>query len=240
METIKALTGKNKTGVARARERCEEMLRSNQEFAPPSSADGEGIAAVRKEYAAEGEPLGTLPPPASAQQLGKTAVAAIKAGHPTVLLDKLAARLAFERSGVRLYEALLDKLDAKGGVEGGPTRADLSLVLSQELEHFVLLQEAIERLGGDPTAMTPAVDVEATASRGLQALLVDPRTTFAQALEAMLIVELTDNEMWDTVVRLASGAGEDQLAMQLRSACDQEREHLSKLRVWVTAAQEAA
>jgi hypothetical protein len=240
METIKALTGKNKTGVARAKERCEEMLESNTEFAPLAAADGQGIAAVRKEYGAAGDTLGTLPPPASAQQLGKTAVGALKAGHPVVLVDKLAARLAFERAGVRLYEALLDKFDARGGIEGGPSRADLEHILQEELAHFELLHGAIVRLGADPTAMTPAVDVEATASRGMQALMVEPRTTFAQALDVVLLVELTDNEMWDTIVTLARGAGEDDLARQLELARDQERDHLTKVRAWVAAAQAAA
>jgi rubrerythrin len=240
METIKALTGKNRTGVARAKERCEEMLRGNHEFAPPILADGASIAALRKEYASEGEPLGTLPPPASAQQLGNAAVAALRAGHPAVFVDKLAARLAFERSGVRLYEALLSKFDALGGFDSGPQRADLELLLQQEMAHFMILHNAIEKLGADPTAMTPAADVEATASLGLQALVLDPRTSMAQALEAMLIVELADNEMWDTLVQLATESGQSELGSRFAEARDEEREHLSKVRAWVAASIDAA
>jgi len=235
METIKALTGKNRTGVARAKERCVEMLRGNEEFAPAAGLDGASIAELRKEYASEGEPLGTLPPPASAQQLGKTAVATIRDGHPSVFVDKLAARLAFERSGVRLYEALLSKFDAIGGFENGPERSDLTLLLDQEMAHFMMLHRAIEQLGADPTAMTPAADVEATASLGLQAMVVEPRTSLAQALEAMLIVELADNEMWDALVELANEAGERELAAKFESARSEERIHLGKVRTWVAA-----
>lgn len=239
METMKALTGRNKTGVARAKDRCEDMLRSNQEFAPTTQLDGSGLAEVRRAYGAEGEPLGTMPPPASVQQLGKTAAGAIKAGHPTLLADKLAARLAFERSGVRLYEGLIAKLEAKGGVPGGPTRAELEEIRQDELEHFALLHAAVERMGADPTAMTPSADVEATGARGLQALVLEPRTSFAQALEAMLLVELADNEMWDTLVKLADSVGEDELCAQFQLAAEQEREHLAKLRAWVAATPDA-
>lgn len=240
METIKALTGKNKTGMARVQERADEMLRSNQEFASTAISDGHLLADVRKQYAGEDEPIGTLPAPASMQQLGKTAVAAIKAGHPTVLIDKLAARLAFERSGVRLYEAMLAKFDAKGGVEDGPSHADLALLREQELEHCAVVLHAIQHLGADPTVMTPSADVEATAARGLQEVVTDPRTSFTQALEAILIAELTDNEMWDTLVELAAGVGEEGLVARFSQARDQEREHLVKLRAWMAAARAAA
>jgi len=235
METIKALTGKNKTGVARAKDRCEEMLRSNQEFAPAPSSDDTLISEVRQAYAAEGELIGTLPPPASMQQLGKTAAAVLKAERPTIFVDKLAARLAFERSGVRIYQALLSKFDAANGSTGGATRVALEQILAEELAHFVMLEQAIEHLGADPTAMTPAADIESTASGGLLALLVDARTTFPQGLDAILILELTDNEMWDVLVELADEHGEAELATQFRRAREEEREHLIKVRGWIAA-----
>jgi hypothetical protein len=42
-----------------------------------------------------------------------------------LLVDKLGERLAFERSGTRLYETLLSKFDSYGPFEGGPERAEL-------------------------------------------------------------------------------------------------------------------
>jgi hypothetical protein len=59
----------------------------------------------------------------------RAAAKAMKGEKPTLLLDKLGERLAFERSGTRLYEALVSKHDAFGSFSGGPSREDLEHVL---------------------------------------------------------------------------------------------------------------
>lgn len=51
-------------------------------------------------------------------------------------LDKLSERLAFERTGVRLYEALLNKCQTLGESAPGPTLEDIEHIGSEELEHF--------------------------------------------------------------------------------------------------------
>jgi rubrerythrin len=236
MNNTQPTIGDNRTGIARAPERTEEMVRGNDEFAPTARMDDRPIAEVRQEYAKEGEPLGTLPPPASAKQLGKTAVAALKKGSPNLFMDKLGERAAFERSGVRLYQALISKHEA-GSFDGGPTRADLLQIMEEELQHYLLVKEAIERLGGDPTAMTPSADVHATASEGLRAVLVDPRTNLLQSLEVIMIAELADNECWDGLIELARKAGEEELVRAFTTARDHEREHLLKVRSWLAAGQ---
>ena len=43
-------------------------------------------------------------------------------GQPTLLMDKLGERLAFEHAGARLYEALLSKHRAYGSFDGRPER----------------------------------------------------------------------------------------------------------------------
>jgi hypothetical protein len=48
-----------------------------------------------------------------------------------------------------------------------------------------MLKSIIERHGGDPTAVTPSMDLQATASRGVMQVIVDPRTTLLQSLEAI-------------------------------------------------------
>ena len=149
------IMGDNRTGTARAPTRCEEMLSGNLEFAPPPSIDDTPITEVRIEYATESIPLGTVPPPASVKQVGKSVVAKLKGTSPTVFVDKLGARLAFERNGVRLYQALVSKFDAYGSFDGGPARAELVVILEQEQEHFALLKRAMEKLGGDPDRADP-------------------------------------------------------------------------------------
>ena len=227
--------GDNRTGTARARERCEEMLSGASEFAPMPSVDGSAIAELRREYSAEAEPLGSLPPPASLKQVGKTVMGKIKGASPSLFIDKIGARLAFERGGVRLYQALLSKHDAFGSFEGGPTRAALENIMEQEHAHFLLLKDAMEGLGGDPTAVTPSAEIEDTAGNGLRVLLVDARVNLVQSLEAILIAELTDNDCWDALVELANHAGEDDFAARFTAARDQEREHLRSVRSWLSA-----
>jgi rubrerythrin len=232
--------GDNRTGCARAPERCEDMLSGNEEFAPAPNLDGDPIAQLRIEYAAEAEPLGSLPPPASMKQVGKTVMGKVKGGSPSVFIDKLGARLAFERAGTRLYQALISKYDAFGSFDGGPTRTELEAIMAQEHAHFTMLKQAMEELGGDPTAMTPSADIEDTASNGVRALLVDPRVNLAQSLEAILVAELVDNDCWDGLVDLATKAGEDELATRFAGAREEEREHLVKVRAWLAAFRAAA
>src|SRR5687768_8297078 len=123
-------------------------------------------------------------------------------------MDKLGERLAFERTGTRLYEALVSKHEAFGSFPGGPSRDDLEHIRHEEFQHFTLLQSVITQYGGDPTAVTPSADLHATAAHGIQMVLVDPRTTLLQSLEAMLLAELADNACWETLIALAQRAGE--------------------------------
>ena len=229
------ILGDNRTGTARARKRTEEMVSGNREFAPAPHVDATPIADVRMAYAEGKIPVGTIPPPTTAKQVGKTAIAALKGGSPTLFVDKLGARLAFERSGVRLYAALISKLDAFGSFDGGPTREGLLHILEEERKHFAILKRAMERLGADPTAMTPSADVEAVLGMGVQAVMVDPRMDLAQSLNAALVAELTDNDCWDVLVTLADAAGEDELAAEFREALAEEEQHLINVRAWMAA-----
>jgi rubrerythrin len=179
---------------------------------------------------------GVYPPPTLKGKIA-TAVEAIKGENPTLFLDKLGERLAFERSGTRLYDALLSKYDAYGSFTGGPSRGDLEHVRDEEYRHFTLLQTAIEQLGGDPTAVTPSADIQLTAAHGVNAVTVDPRTTLLQSLEAALIAELADNACWEALIELAQGAGEDTLVRQFQEALRNERDHLRKVQAWVAAGQ---
>jgi hypothetical protein len=102
----------------------------------------------------------------------KTLATSAMGPHFTQLIDKLGERLAFERTGTRLYEALVSKHEAYGSLAGGPTAADLQHILAEEHRHFELRRAAVARLGGDPTAVTPSANLHATACKGIGAVLV--------------------------------------------------------------------
>jgi rubrerythrin len=152
-------------------------------------------------------------------------------------LDKLGERLAFERTGVRVYESLLAKLDVEGNFDGGPERAELERFREQELAHLRSLCECVLSVGGDPTALTPSADLAAVMTAGVCSVVTDPRTTLIDCLHALLFLELADNDAWEMLVEIAHAAGEPEVAERFADHCDEEEEHLEAVRRWLVAAQ---
>jgi rubrerythrin len=227
----------NRTGIALAPRLASEMIAGTKKFPPSSKGDERGVSRMRVRYAQEAEPVGSVPPPVGVRAALKSVVKAVAGRRPTTMLDKLGERLAFERSGVRLYEALLSKHQAYGSFDGGPTLGDLKHIREDELRHFEMLRAAIQALGGDPTAVTPSANVQSTASKGIEAVLVDPRTDLLQCLEQILVAELADNECWEGLVELARLAGDERLAKKMSEALEEEQEHLRNVRKWVALGQ---
>jgi len=230
--------GMNRTGVATSPRLTAEMIEGQKEFTPDLLGDERKIAASRSSSTREWtEPLGSVPPPPTLKGMVKSGLTALKGESPTLLIDKLGARLAFERTGVRLYEAMLAKLDAKGSFAGGPTRADIEGIVRDEYNHFQMLQEALEHLGADPTVMTPSADIEATITAGALAVMVEPRTDLAQCLESALTAELIDNDCWESIALLAKQAGQNDMAARFERALAQEQAHLLNVRRWIRVSQ---
>jgi rubrerythrin len=227
--------GDNRTGTARAKKLAQEMIDASRQ--QPISGDESALFRMRGEYEPSSGSLGSVPPPASAKQLGKTVLQKLKGEEPTLFFDKLGERLAFERTGVRFYEALIGKIETFGTFAGGPSLEEAEDIRAEELVHFTMLNETIEQLGGDPTAVTPSADFTSVVSKGIGDALSDPRTNLAQALEALLIAELADEESWTALVELTARSGEDELARRFESAAAAEALHVQKLRKWVAAAQ---
>jgi rubrerythrin len=229
--------GMNRTGIGTSPRLSKDMVEGTSEFMPLVAADEHALAVARATYAREAEPIGSVPPPLTGKGVVTTAGTALKGESPTQFIDKLGERLAFERTGARLYQALLSKFDALGGFEGGPERDELAQILAQEYQHFQMLDQTLTRLGADPTVMTPSADLHATLSKGILEVMVDPRTTVAQCLEAALLAELADNDCWLALAELARNAGEEELAKAFAVALQEENEHLVKVRGWIAAAQ---
>ena len=232
-----ATAGTNLTGLVAAPQRSQEMLTGTEEFPPSSEGSAEDLALVRITYAKEVEPLGSMPPLVHGEGKGKSAAKAVKGEQLLLFMDKLGERLAFERTGTRLYEALVSKHDAFGSFTGGPSREALEHIRQEEYQHFTLLQSVIEQLDGDPTAVTPSANLHATAAHGIQMVIVDPRTTLLQSLEAILIAELADNACWGALIELAQEAGKDTFVQQFQEALGNEQDHLDKVQAWLAAGQ---
>ena len=223
----------NRTGMALSPELSAELVEATSTTQPSADGDARAIAEVRIMYAQQGEPVGSIPPPATAKATLKTMAKAITGKKMLVFVDKLGERLAFERSGTRLYDALLSKFDAYGTWDGGPSRPDLEEIRDEEHQHFMMLRSTIEEMGGDPTAVTPSANLHAVASKGLCAALSDPRTDLREGLEAILVAELVDNDCWENLSDLARALGQDELAVRFDGALEQERDHLRRVRQWL-------
>jgi len=220
----------NRTGMQTSPELAEELMEGASAAAPSSSGGPEEIAEYRAEYIVEGFPIGSLPMmPATEETTADEEEAAT-----AVLLDKLGERLAFERTGVRLYEALFNKCQTLGETSPGPTLEQIQEIGSEELDHFLLINDTIAGLGGDPTVESPCADVIGVASMGILQVLTDPRTTMPQCLSAMLTAELTDNAGWELLIELAENLGYDEMKLEFETALQHEERHLQNVRNWLS------
>lgn len=198
--------------------------------------DGQALIGERTWWARDADPIGTVPPPATLKGVMKTAIEKLEGHKPTVFLDKLGERLAFERTGTRLYEAAIAKLEAADPHPGGPSRSDLELIRNAEHRHFAMLRDAFVQLGADPTAVTPCADLTAVVGLGLVQAITDPRTTLNQALDILLIAELADQGGWELLIGLAEQLEFDDLARQFQEAHAEEERHVMRVRGWITTA----
>ncbi len=227
--------GMNRTGIATSPIDARRTEKGAQ-IEAPMPTDGSFLEEERVRFAREAFPVGTVPPPGTLKGVVKTAIEGLKGHKATVFIDKLGERIAFERTGSRLYDALLAKLDAADVHVGGPTRQELERIRDDERAHFALVRDAMRQLGADPTAMTPCADVVGVASLGWVHVLTDPRTTLTQCLDIILTAELADNDGWSMLIELAEGLGQNELAAKFRVALEEEDEHLAKVRTWISAA----
>lgn len=235
--TEHAEMGKNRTGISTSPKLTQEMVAGTAEFPPDLPGDERQIATERSLRTKSGSTLGSVPPPPTVKGMLKSALTAVKGESPTQFIDKMAERLAFERTGTRLYEALLSKFDASGGFAGGPTRVELQRILEDEFSHFRMLEESVAKIGADPTVITPSADMHATMTKGVLEVMVDPRTNFAQCLEAILVAELVDNDGWEALTTMAEQAGQRDLATRFQRALAEEQGHLVNVRRWLAIAQ---
>lgn len=222
--------GQNRTGIQMSPMDTKKMLQEARgaQFTP---GDDRGIAEMRSTYIKESGPVGSVPPPATAKGTVKSGAKALTGKRADLLIDRLGERLAFERSGTRLYEAMITKCRAAGDGSGEYLQ-QLEHFRSEEMKHFKLVHDCIEQLGGDPTAQTPGADVMGVESAGLMQVVTDPMTSVPQSLHAILVAELADNDAWEELVSLAQEMGQDEMAAQFEEARDAEREHLATVRKW--------
>jgi len=239
MQISSSMSPSNRTGLQASPVDSKAQLTVPAKLREPRLVADTDPVALRGQYIVDADGLGSVPPPATAKGMAKAGLQALKGNRAQVLIDKVAERLAFERSGARLYEQLILKCEA---LEGAGTEAPmppiegLREIHADEVVHAKLLVEAMQHLGGDPTAQTPSADLVGTESMGLLQTISDPRTTPTQCLHALLTAELTDNAGWELLSMIASEFGQDELAERFERANSHELVHLERVKAWHTAA----
>ena len=232
MATPSEHIGMNRTGIQMSPIDAKAMQQAAPTLAGALAADESAMADVRNDYIAHADTLGSVPLPGTIAGAVNMGVSMLKGDSPQILLDKLGERLAFERTGTRLYDALITKCDVMLGGDMSMTIADLEQIRADEARHFMLLSDAIESLGGDPTSQTPSADLAGVESMGLVQVLNDPRTSIAQSLHAIMTAELSDKAGWETLVALADEHELNEMVEDFTDALNQEREHLALVQTW--------
>jgi hypothetical protein len=230
--------GMNKTGIQMSPLETARMLDDDDILTRGTPGDDSAALQLREAYIADSGGVGSIPAPGTVTGMVSMGVDMLTGDKPQILLDKMAERLAFERTGTRLYDALLTKLDvlqADGSAataRGSITREQAASIRGDEARHMLLMKEAIESMGGDPTAQTPSADVVGVESMGMVQVLNDPRTSLSHSLHAILTIELCDNAGWETLIALAEESGHDKLVDRFSDALAQERTHLLLVQTW--------
>jgi rubrerythrin len=227
--------GHNRTGI-KASPMDGRALERIASDAPPPHTESLRATGMREKVTRQADRFGSVPAVASARGMAEMALHALQGHRLASFIDKLGERLAFERSGVRAYEAVLVKFEALGTWQGGPSRDLLQKQCNEELAHFHMIKQILEHLGADPTAMTPSADVAAVQASGVFKVLADPRTSLSQALRALLVLEDMDADGWDMLVEVAASTRQDQLASRFRDALATEETHKERVRGWLTHA----
>jgi ferritin-like metal-binding protein YciE len=224
--------GLNKTGLQMSPEHMKKMMEVTELTEPTSEGSDQALAEIRLQYIGAADPLGSVPPPLTMKGMAKTGMKMVTGNRPQVFIDKLGERLAFERNGVRLYDALITKFMGTKDVPGSVTLDHLNHHRVEEAEHMALVKECIEQLGGDPTVQTPCADVAGVEGSGLMQVITDPKTTFMQSLHAILVAELADNAAWEELIELARQMGHEDMVARFEEASQHEQEHLEHVKQW--------
>ncbi|HKS58345.1 MAG TPA: ferritin-like domain-containing protein [Steroidobacteraceae bacterium] len=203
-------SGQNRTGQQTSPQLSREMNEVVQPVSP-DAAQASALTELRLQYIREADPLGSV---------------------PAAFVDKLAERLAYERGGVRLYDAVIAKFVVYQDELRDVSPDELVEIRDEEASHAALLRACLEQLGADPTMQTPSADLVGVATAGFLQAATDPRTTLAQSLQIALAAELVDVASWEALITLAGKAGKDDIAQRFQQALERENEHLAKVRGW--------
>ncbi|MCA1827149.1 MAG: ferritin-like domain-containing protein [Myxococcales bacterium] len=145
--------------------------------------------------------------------------------NPAKVIDLLNERLTFERAGVKLYDAVLERMRGSPDPLVKGMLGQMQEHRDEEKEHEEWLEEQIRELGGDVHALTDKALLVQTESEGIERVVRrDP--SIPHDFHALLTAELADNAGWDLLVQLADEFGDRSAKKEFKKRLHEEEEHL--------------
>lgn len=227
--------GPNRTGIDMSPVDSKAMIEGAVKLTDTTPPPQERIAEFREQAIRESGSLGSIPVPGTFKGALNVGKEKLQGHNPEVLINKLGQRLAFERAGVRLYDAMIRKYEAsmdQVAIEVVPL-PKLYQFRDEERDHALLVETVMSELGADPTAMTPDADASALAAMGLPKVIAEPRTNILQCLEAIQLAEFADNAAWENLQTLCMRMGLRDIAARFSKPIAQEKVHQEALTDWV-------
>lgn len=159
-------------------------------------------------------------------------------------LEKLKERMSFEKTGAKLYEALLKKYHAieveskksKGlqfEASDLPPLFQLEKFYYEEKNHYEMTRKLLVSMGANIDSKTHD-DVCSMVESAWVQMIEDPRTSFVQSLDIILQAELVDNASWEILIELAESLNMDEAIEIFEHALEEENTHLAYVRAWVS------
>jgi len=150
------------------------------------------------------------------------------------LLDLLNERLTFEREAFKLYDAVVQNMQAASSPEVGRMLPTMKEHRDQEKEHEEWLEAQIRSLGGDAHARTEMGELISAECAGVDKVVTTDKNLVHQ-LHALLTAELIDNAGWELLLELADDADDREARCDFRKRLHEEEEHLTFVRRAITA-----
>ena len=154
------------------------------------------------------------------------------------VLDVLSGRLVFERTGVKLYDSAIEKIERRSEPRYHALLGQLHQIRNEEAEHAAWLEAQIRALGGNPDEKTDLAALEAEEATGIKSVIVDGHDKVIHVLHALLAAELADNAGWDLLVKLADDTGDRPAKLAFAKRLAEEAKHLLFIREAVVRAAE--
>ncbi len=108
--TPSAKMGMNRTGMQMAPLHGSSMVDYATDMGSETPRDRGEFEQVHRTYVEEADTVGSVPVPGTFSGMVQTGSAKLMGMRPESLVDKLGERLAFERGGTRLYDAMIMKV----------------------------------------------------------------------------------------------------------------------------------